>query len=299
MGKIFFTHDQILERPNKRFEAPDPFQIHYHFRPARPANLCVTRDKETGLLNLSAGTIGPLTWVPYTMCLHINIKSSPHTYKNLEVGGHCVIALPGKDIVKQTWYTALPLLRGIDDFAVAGLTESPSQWIDIPGVKECPVNFECLVEFKHDYHTHGIVFVRVIGASIDEKVLGMSRQEVVSWYPIYEVDDVANKFGGSVERLGVMGELLECPGFPVGGKNCWCDDFQTWMKNLQSENYINADELETINRLIGKYNEALADTTTEAYKRLRRFFTQLPIHIIKEDWAAVKELTADAKKNLV
>ena len=300
MSKVYFSHDQIHERPNKRFAAPDPFQIHYHFRPARPANLCVTRDKETGFLNISAGTIGPLTWVPYTICLHVSLKSSPHTYHNLEVGDHCVISLPGKDIVNETWYTALPLLRGINDFEVAGLTEFPSKWIDIPGVKECPVNFECVAEFKHHYYSHGIIFVRVIGASIDEKVLSMSREEVLSWYPTYEVDDVANEFGCSVERLGVMsGELFECPRFPIGGKDCWCDNFNTWMKDLQSENYINEDELKTITHLVDKYNEALSDITTDEYKRLQRFFTQLPMAIIKYDWPALSALVADAKINLV
>ena len=299
MSKVYFSHDQILERPNKRFAAPDPFQIHYHFRPARPANLCVTKDKETGFLNISAGTIGPLTWVPYTICLHISRKSSPHTYKNLEVGDHCVVSLPGRDIVKETWYTALPLLKGIDDFEVAGLTESPSKWIDIPGVKECPVNFECVAEFKHDYYSHGIIFVRVLGASIDEKVLSMDRQEVVHWFPTYEVDDVANEFGGSVERLGVMGDLIECPRFPIGAKDCWCDNFKTWMKDLQDENYISEDELTTIAYLVDKYNESLSDITTEEFIRLRRFFTQLPKEIIKYDWSAVSVLVADAKGNLI
>ena len=299
MKKIYFSHDQIQERPNSRFEAPDPFQIHYHFRPARPADLCITRDKETGILNVSAGTIGPLTWQPYTMCLHIGIKSSPHSYRNLEVGTNCVVALPGRDIVDETWFTALPFLRGINELEVAGLHECPSQWIDVPGITECPVNFECVVEFKKDYYSHGIVFVRVLGASIDEKVLSMSREEVVNWYPTYEIDDAVNEFGGSIERLGVMGEIFKCPTFPIGGKKGWCSDFRIWMKELEAENYISADDLNTILTLTERYNNLLPDMHNEAMKPLHAFFTELSKLLVKTDWQAINELVAKGRLNLI
>ena len=291
MSKIFFSHDQILERPNSRYDAPDPFQIHYHFRPARPANLCVTRDQKTGEVNISAGTLGPLTWHPYTMCLHINIKDSPHTYGNLKVGGHCVVALPGRDIVDETWFTSLPLLRGISDYEVAGLTESPSTLIDIPGVAECPVNFECLVEFKQDYYSHGIFFLKILGASIDEKVLSMSREEVVNWYPTYEVDDICNEFGGSVERLGVMGDLMACPSFPLAPKNCWNSNFAEWISELTEEKYISEEAKNSIHVLIPQYLDLLEkDPKSEEYLKLREFFTQLSKHIVSQKWDDANQL---------
>jgi len=296
MSQIFFTHDQILERPNSRYDAPDPFQIHYHFRPARPANLCITKDKHTGHFNISAGTLGPLTWWPYTMCLHINIKASPHTYGNLEVGGHCVVALPGRDIVDRTWFTSLPLLRGIDDYEVAGLTQNPSTLIDIPGVTECPVNFECLVEFKKDYYSHGIFFLKVLGASIDERVLTMKREEVVDWYPTYEVDDIANEFGGSVERLGVMGDLIACPSFPLANKSCWYGGFDGWIKELAEEKYITEETMNILLALIPQYLDILEkDPRSDKYKSLNRLFTQVPKEIIARNWAGIESLAAGWK----
>jgi flavin reductase (DIM6/NTAB) family NADH-FMN oxidoreductase RutF len=290
--KVFFTHDQIHERPNKRFDAPDPFQIHYHFRPARPANFCVTRDKRTGALNVSAGTIGPLTWKPYTMCLHISIKGSPHTYNNLEMGSECVIALPGRNIIKETWVTALPILAGISELDVAGLHESPSNIVKTPGIAECPVNFECVVEFKQDYYTHGIIFVRVLGASIDENILSMSREEVVRYYPTYEVDDKANKFGGSIERLGVMGEIFECPTFPSAPKAGWYQSFDIWMKDLAEEQYLRQEEFDHIVNLRKEYDNLYetGDLSQQRYLQLKEYFTKLPTYIINDRWDAVHNL---------
>ena len=288
--KIFFTHDQIQERPNSRYPADDKHRIHYHFRPARPANLCVTKNKN-GSINISAGTIGPLTWQPYTMCLHISIHGSPHSYNNLQVGTECVIALPGRNLVKETWITALPLLEGISELEVADMHECPSHIVKLPGVAECPVNFECVVEFKQDYYTHGIIFVRVLGATIDEQVLSMSREEVVHYYPTYEVDDKENRFGGSIERLGVMGEIFECASFPHAPKKGWYQSFDTWMKDLAEDGFFNREELDNILKLRPEYDSLYAGGGNgQRYMVLKDYFTLLPKFIVNDKWDEAHKL---------
>ncbi len=284
MPKVYFTHDEIQERPNSRYPTADKTTIHYHFRPARPANFCVTRDVLTREVNVSAGTIGPLTWKPYTMCLHINIKESPHTYNNVREGSDCVVALPGRDIVDETWFAALPLPRGISEMEVAGLHPCPSKFIDVPSIEECPVNFECKVEFKKDYHTHGIVFARVIGASIEEKVLSMSREEVVRWYPTYEVDDMTNRFGGSIERLGVMGELFPCPTFPLAQKAGWGHSFPTWMRELCDERYIDEPTRDAILAWEAEYNSLFERSRDARRNELKELITRSCRLIVTKKW---------------
>ncbi len=289
MTKIYFSHDEIQQRPNKKYPADDPFQIHYHFRPARPANLCVTLDHETGEPNISAGTLGPLTWNPYTMCLHISKNGSPHSYNNLIVGGECVVGLPGRDIVRETWFTALPLPRGISEADVAGMHLFPSKFVKVPSVQECPVNFECKVEVKTDYYTHGIVFLRVIGASIDEKVLKMNREEVVHWYPTYEVDDKANRFGGSIERLGVMGEILECPQFPLAPKAGWYQEFETWMNELNGEGLIDDPTRDAIVRLKNEFNALFPTLKDPRRAAVKDALTMACRLIVQEKWEDLKK----------
>jgi flavin reductase (DIM6/NTAB) family NADH-FMN oxidoreductase RutF len=284
MPKIHFTHDQIQERPNTRYPTPDKATIHYHFRPARPANFCVTRDVVTHEVNVSAGTIGPLTWKPYTMCLHISIKGSPHTYANLSVGSECVIALPGRDIVAETWFTALPLPRGVSEMEVAGLHPCPSKLVDVPGIEECPVNFECKVEFRQDYYTHAIAFVRVLGATIEERVLSMSREEVVHWYPTYEVDDMTNRYGGSIERLGVMGELFACPTFPLAPKKGWYQSFPTWITELCDERYIDADTRDAILAWEREYVAVVEKSDDPRRNQLKDLITGGCRLIVTEKW---------------
>ncbi|MCL2318575.1 MAG: hypothetical protein FWC45_00700, partial [Treponema sp.] len=148
-----------------------------------------------------------------------------------------------------------------------------------------------VVEFKQDYYTHAIVFVRVLGATIDEEVLSMSREEVVHYYPTYEVDDKANRFGGSIERLGVMGEIFECPSFPSAPKAGWYQSFDTWMKDLMEEDYLKKDEFEKIVKLRKEYDSLYsAEDTGQRYATLKEYFTKLPRLIVNDKWNDVHQL---------
>lgn len=296
MGKIFFTHDEIVSYP--RLEGKDPAHVHFHFRPARPADLCVTLDPDSGEVNVSAGTIGPLTWNPYTMCLHINRKDSPDTYRNLQRTDECVIALPGKDIIPETWMCALPLPRGISELDIAKLTPFPSKFVKPPSIMECKVNFECKVEFFKDYYTHGIVFVRVIGASIDEEILEWSREDIVHLYPTYEVDDIQNpriKERGIIERLGIMGEIFECPGFPVGPKSGWGGNFEIWMKDLKDEGYISQEELEKIIKIKRQYDQLFFNSISKERDKVKSNLTEICRLIAWQEWEKLHSFLSDIK----
>ncbi len=229
MGRLFYSAEELLKRP--LFPGMhDPTHLYYHFRPARPANLVVTRDPISGELNLAAGTYGMLTERPYTICLHSARRSFDTTRNTQALGTECVVALPGRNIVSETWFTALPVPRGIFEADLCDFTLLPSQFISVPGIAECPVNLECKVEFVKEWYTHFAIFLRVLGASVDSDLLAQDRLGVIEQVPTYEVDDQTNPFGGSIERLGVNGELLECPAFPAGARlgranaSAWVND---------------------------------------------------------------------------
>jgi hypothetical protein len=145
-GRLMFTAEELLKRP--RVMGIDPTVFYFHFRPARPADIVVTRDPDTGEFDFTPQTFGPLTDHPLTLCLHTNRSASPHSTRNLgRVGAEAVVALPGPELVRQTWEAAIPMPRGICEGVSAGLTFLPSRLISVPGIAECAVNLECRVEF--------------------------------------------------------------------------------------------------------------------------------------------------------
>ncbi len=288
MGRLYYSVAELLTRPVLP-GISDRTQIYYHFRPARPANLAVTRDPASGDLNVSAGTYGVLSDSPLTIGLHIS-KHSFDTARNAQaLGAECVVALPTRDQVRETWYAALPIPRAIFEGDVAGLTLLPSQAITVPGIAECPVNLECKVEFVKDWHTHWALFLRVVGASIDQELLTRDRLDIIRHYPTYEVDDQLNVFGGSIERLGVNGELLACPGFPVGAKRGPGARAEEWVADLQDEQRISAIEANTISGWLSDWREADASGDAGRIEKLRQPLTRALELMAWEEWAALSD----------
>ena len=245
MGRLFYSAEELLQRP--LFPGmPDPTHLYFHFRPARPANLLVTRDTVSGELNVSAGTYGLVTEHPYTICLRIRKESYDSARNARARGTECVVALPGRDLVKETWFTALPVPRGIFEGDIANLTRQPSKIVSVPGIAECPVNLECRIEYVKEWYTHYILFLRVVGASVADEFLKKDRQEIIRTYPTYEVDDQTNRFGGAIERLGINGELLECPHFPVGAKRGERAETENWIADLRAEGYLSSAEADQV-----------------------------------------------------
>lgn len=75
-----------------------------------------------------------------------------------QVGAQCVVALPGRSIIYQTWITALCVPRGIKEARAARLTLFPSQLVDAPSIAECPLNLECVIEYYREPHSHWSAF---------------------------------------------------------------------------------------------------------------------------------------------
>ena len=267
--------------------------INFHCNPPRPANYCITLDPDTGDVNIMAGTIGPLTWHPFTICLHIDRANSKDTYRNLQTSDECVVSLPGWDLLQQTWMVNFSLPRGINEAEVARLSLYPSQQVKPPSVAECPVNLECKVEFFKDYYTHGIVFVRVIASSIDKKLLTMSREEALERYPTYEVDSVNNEWGGTVERLGGIGEVKRCPTFPVGWKHGFSCRLAGWLEDLLAEKCISRAEYELVAGWHKRWEEILLQIDSSERTTLKADITKFCELVAWQEWDDLHQFLAD------
>jgi len=287
--KVWYSGDEIVAGPTVQ-GIDEPLHVHFHFVPPRPADLCVTLDPVSGEVNAMAGTVGPLTWTPYTLCLHVHRTASPDSYRNLMANGECVIAFPTKEQLRETWILNMWLPRGINELEVARLTELPSRIVKPPGIAECPVNLECTVEFATDYHTHGIFFCRVVGGSIDEEMLAWPRERVMNHYPTYEVDDIRNQWGGRVERLGVLGELYDTPIFPVGAKEgWWAGGLETWIAQLRQEGYLTTDEADTMSDWQRAFESHFDDLASTTRADARAKLTRACELIAWEEWEALHQ----------
>jgi flavin reductase (DIM6/NTAB) family NADH-FMN oxidoreductase RutF len=249
MTKLFVTRKFIRSSPTVQ-GVMDRRQVHFHFRPVRPADIAVSLDPVSGEVNLAAGTYGVAAWNPLTIGIHIH-KSSYDSQRNVSaapLGTELVIALPGRDIVRETWFTSMPIPRGINEGELGRLTLMPSRLVKPPSIAECPVNLETVIERIDLYGIHHIVLCRVLGATIGQEFIGMDRLSTLRRYPTHECDDVDNAWRGAVERLSLVGELLPCPTFPCGPRRGLNGSFDEWLAELGAAGCLtpaNAARLQT------------------------------------------------------
>ena len=126
----------------------DRRQVHLHFRPVRPADIVVSLNPVSRDVDLAARTYGVTSRNPLTIGLHIHRQSYDIQRNVMEAGPgtELVIALPGHDIVYETWITSMPIRRGINEGELGRLTLFPSQLVAPPSIAECPVNLEAVIK---------------------------------------------------------------------------------------------------------------------------------------------------------
>jgi len=144
----------------------------------------------------------------------------------------------------------------------------------VPGIAECPVNLECRVALLRELYGRAVaVFLEVVGASISEDLLERDRTGLIAQYPTYEVDDVTNAWGGSIERLGVNGELLETPAFPACAKRGPDTDMTEWIADLHAERLLTDAEHARLDVWLGGLPEASGEHRAKLRARITRALT--------------------------
>lgn len=115
--------------------------------------------------------------------------------------------------------TCAPAPPEIDEFDVAGLTHAPARFIQVPRVRESPVNFECKMTQIVRLRTAGgeevetwLVMGEVVGVHIDRAVIADGVYDILAARPIMRAGGRADYF-----RIGPQDHFqMFRPGWPIG-----------------------------------------------------------------------------------
>jgi hypothetical protein len=126
-----------------------------------------------------------------------------------------------------------------------------------------------------------------VAASVDEEIQHQDRLSIIRHFPTYEVDDQTNEFGGSIERLGVNGEMLTCPGFPTGGRSGPETSIEAWIDELREAGYLSPRQFAVMQHLVESClrGSSFHDTTAYCDK-----LTQAIEHAVWEEWSSLRQL---------
>lgn len=142
---------------------------------------------------------------------YISVRPERYSYGMLKETGEFVINLTTEKLVRATDYCGVKSGRDTDKWKETGLTPIPAQEVNVPLIKESPVNIECRVSEIRELGSHHMFLARVVAVDVDEAYLNEpGRFELQKAAPIvyshgeyYGLSSLLGTFGYSVRKKTV------------------------------------------------------------------------------------------------
>ncbi len=291
-GRRFFSLAE-LDSLQRTAGAMDPWA--YHLRAPMAQFLAVSCDAPPGDgVCVRTTTLCPMTWEPYSLAISFPLGDE-RVIRNLSApGAECVLAEPTRDQLREAAICSQRAPDGICEAEIAGLKLCRSHYVSVPSIDSCPANLECVVEHVERYHAHLIVFVRVVGRSIDDVTVFKAREAIVQTYPTNYVDDVFDANGNVRRRVSVLRDIHSCPTFPYAPKCGWGTSFSEWMTDLRDEGYLSEAECRLLLTWVARWEQVFTYLDSPERNALRSHLTEASRLIVRGEWAQLHAHLSEA-----
>lgn len=98
----------------------------------------------------------------------ISVRPERYSYHMIEETGEFVINLTTEDLCFATDYCGVKSGRDVDKWKEMNLTRIPGEIVDVPMVKESPVNLECRVTEKKELGSHHMYLAKIVAVHVDD-----------------------------------------------------------------------------------------------------------------------------------
>lgn len=103
--------------------------------------------------------------------LSISVRPERLSYEYIKERGEFVVNLPKVSLTKAVDYCGVRSGRTTDKIKEMGFTLEDGSSVDVPYIKECPVNIECKVREIIPLGTHDLILADVIGSNVDKELI--------------------------------------------------------------------------------------------------------------------------------
>ena len=134
-----------------------------------PAVMVTCRDKDGNDNIITVAWTGTICTNP--AMAYISVRPERHSYNMIKETGEFVINLTTKELTFATDYCGVKSGRDVDKFKECKLTKENAVHVNVPMIKESPVNIECKVEKIIELGSHTMFIGRVVGVHVDKKYL--------------------------------------------------------------------------------------------------------------------------------
>lgn len=139
---------------------------------------------------------------------YISIRKERFSYDIIKNTGKFCINLVNEKLVKAVDYCGVRSGRKEDKFKAMNLTKEKASMIDVPIIKESPVNIECKVTEIKELGSHDMFLAKVVSVNVDESYIdGTGKFDLAKCNLItyshgeyFKLGEKMGKFGFSVKR---------------------------------------------------------------------------------------------------
>ncbi|AUS97820.1 flavin reductase [Clostridium thermosuccinogenes] len=101
----------------------------------------------------------------------ISVRKERYSYNLIKDKGQFVINLVTRKLVRATDYCGVKSGRDIDKFEETKLTAEKASKVDVPLIKESPVNLECVVKDRIELGTHDMFIAEIVAVDVEDSLL--------------------------------------------------------------------------------------------------------------------------------
>lgn len=101
----------------------------------------------------------------------VSVRPERHSYRMLKETGEFVINLTTEKLAFATDYCGVKSGRDVDKFKEMHLTKEMADQVQVPMIRESPVNIECRVTECQELGSHHMFLAKVLAVHVDEEYL--------------------------------------------------------------------------------------------------------------------------------
>lgn len=171
-----------------------------------PAVMVTTRNKA------GKDNVFTVAWTG-TVCsdpvmVSISVRPSRFSYESIEETGEFVINLTTEELALATDYCGVRSGRDEDKFTKMNLTKEEATHVNVPMIRESPVNIECRVVEKRELGVHHMFLAEVVAVHADDQYMDEKEKfDLAAAKPLvychgeyYGMGKYLGKFGYSVKK---------------------------------------------------------------------------------------------------
>ena len=103
--------------------------------------------------------------------LSISVRKNRFSYEIIKSTGEFVVNITNHRLAKATDICGVASGRDHDKFALAGLTPEEASIVQVPLIKESPINLECQTRSIIELGSHDLFIAEIVATHIDDDIL--------------------------------------------------------------------------------------------------------------------------------